>query len=90
MEVAMTLRTIIRNGLRALVASFLAACLLAVWPQSAQAGKSGGGHVQHKEITITKHVDKASPMMAKKKPAGTSKGKVEYMNYQMNQLYISQ
>jgi len=86
----MTTHAIIRNSLRTLVASFLATCLLAVWPQCAQAGKSGGGRVQHKEITITKHVDKASPMMAKKKPAGTSKEKVPYMNYQMKNVYISQ
>jgi len=49
----MTTHAIIRNSLRTLVASFLATCLLAVWPQSAQAGKSGGGRVQHKEITVT-------------------------------------
>jgi hypothetical protein len=86
----MTTHAIIRNSLRTLVASFLATCLLAVWPHCAQAGKSGGGRVQHKEITITKQFDKASPMMAKKKPASTSKGKVPYMNYQMKNVYIGQ
>jgi type VI protein secretion system component Hcp len=85
----MTTHAIIRNGLRTLVASFLATCLLAVWPQSAQAGKSGGGHVQHKEFTITKQLDKATPVMAKKKPTGTSKGKVEYMKFEMKDSYIS-
>jgi hypothetical protein len=84
----MTTHAIIRNSLRTLVASFLATCLLAVWPQSAQAGKSGGGRVQHKEITVTKYLDKSSVSLAKKQSAGTSKGKVRYMNYQMNQIYI--
>ena len=51
----MTPRTIIRNGLQALVASLLATsigCVAAV----CSSRESGGGHVQHK-ITITKHVD---------------------------------
>jgi type VI protein secretion system component Hcp len=85
----MTTHAIIRNGLRTLVASFLATCLLAVWPQSAQAGKSGGGRVQHKEITITKYMDKSSVNLARK--SGGTKGgqKLKYMNYQMNNVYIS-
>jgi len=84
----MTTHAIIRNGLRTLVASLLAACLLPLLAYPAQAGKNTGGRVQHSEITITKHFDKASPMMAKKKPAATSKGKVQYMNYQMKETYI--
>jgi type VI protein secretion system component Hcp len=47
-----------------LIASLFTAGLLAVWPLSAQAGKSGGGgHVQTHDISVTKTVDKASPTL---------------------------
>jgi len=64
----MTTQAIIRAGLRTLVASFFATCLLAAWPLSAQAGKSGGSgggrggeSVNHQEITVSKHFDAATP-----------------------------
>jgi hypothetical protein len=86
----MTTHAIIRNSLRMLIASLLAACLSAVLPLPAQAGKSGGGRVQHNEIKITKQFDKATPIMAKTKPAGTAKGKGQkYMIYKMNDANVS-
>jgi type VI protein secretion system component Hcp len=59
----MTTHSTIKTVLRALVASLFAAGLSAMWPLSAQAGKSGGGggHVQTHDISVTKTVDKASP-----------------------------
>ena len=87
----MTTHTIIRNGLRTLIASLLAACLSAVLAVPAQAGKSGGGRVQHSDFKITKQIDKATPTMAKKKTAGTSKKGTgqEYMTIKLNDANIS-
>ena len=66
----MTTHTTIKNGLRMLVASFFAACLLAVWPLSANAKGNNSSHVQTHDITITHKYDKASPVLAKKNGGG--------------------
>jgi hypothetical protein len=85
-EVAMTTHATIGKGLRILVASFFATCLLAAWPLSAQAGKNGGGHVQTQDLHVTKTVDQASP-----RKTGTSTGKgQQYIKYDMKNVYISQ
>jgi hypothetical protein len=56
----MTTHTIIRNGLRTLTASLIAACLSAVLPLSTQAGE-----VRHQDLHITKYIDKSSPVFFK-------------------------
>lgn len=53
-----------------LVISFVAACLLAVWPMSAIAKGNNGGHVSHSDIQITKHPDTASSKISAKKGTG--------------------
>jgi type VI protein secretion system component Hcp len=50
-----------------LVISFLATCLLAAWPMSAEAKGNNGGHSSHSDIQITKHVDSASSKVSAKK-----------------------
>ena len=52
-----------------LVASLLTSFAFAVWPLSADAKGNNGSHVSTHEITITKKVDKSSPMMSNKKAA---------------------
>ena len=48
--------------MRTLVASLLAACLLALLAFPAQAGKNNGsGRVQHGDLQIQKYFDKATP-----------------------------
>ena len=60
----MTIHSTVKTVLRTLVAGLLAAGLSAVWPLSAQAGKSGGGgHVQSHDISVTKTIDRSSPSL---------------------------
>jgi len=83
----MTTHAIIRNGVRTLVASLLAAVLLALLALPAQAGKNsrGGSHIQIQEIQVQKYLDRSTT-----RTTGTSKGKgQQYMNYKMNNTYIS-
>lgn len=56
----MTTHATIRNGLRTLAASLLAACFLAFLAFPAEAGKSGGERVHPSEIVITKPIDATS------------------------------
>ena len=67
----MTTHSTIRKVLRTLVSSFFAACLLAVWPLSAEAGNHTT-RVQGHDMNITK----SSPVMAKTKPNGNERGNV--------------
>jgi hypothetical protein len=48
----MTIHSTIRNGVRALIASLLAACLLALWPLLAEA-KSNTTHTSNSTKTTT-------------------------------------
>ena len=52
----------------------------AVWPLSADAKGNNGSHVSTHEITITKKVDKSSPMMSNKK-AGSNSGPSESIHF---------
>jgi type VI secretion system Hcp family effector len=101
----MTTQAIIRAGLRTLVASFFATCLLAAWPLSVQAGKGGGGgggvgRVQHSDLTVQKHFDKASPKLYEAASSGKhfdnviierpkSGGTKQYIKYELKNTYIS-
>jgi len=87
---AMTTHSTIRNGLRTLVASLFAACLLAVWPLSANAKGNNSSRVQTHDITITHKYDKASPVLAKKNGGKTKAKSQEYMKFEMKNVYISQ
>jgi len=70
----MTPRSTIKNGLRTLVASLFAACLLAAWPLSANAKGNNSSRAQFHDITITHKYDKASPVLAKKEGGGNVSG----------------
>lgn len=66
----MLIHSTVKTVLRTLVAGLFAAGLSAVWPLSAQAGKSGGGgHVR--DISVTKTADTSSPSLYQ----GTAQGK---------------
>ena len=68
----MTTHSTTRTVLRALVAGLFAAGLTAAWPLSAEAGKSGGGgKVQAHDISVTKPVDRASPVLQQATTKGT-------------------
>jgi type VI secretion system (T6SS) effector Hcp len=68
----MTTHSTIRTVLRALVAGLFAAGLTAAWPLSAEAGKSGGGgKVQTHDMSVTKKVDRASPILHEATTKGT-------------------
>ena len=68
----MTTHSTIRTVLRALVAGLFAAGLTAAWPLSAEAGKSGGGgKVQTHDMSVTKKVDRASPVLGQATTKGT-------------------
>ena len=60
------------GAVRALVASFLAMCLFAIGPVSAEAKNNNSGRVQHQELTVKKTTDSASSNLkklpGKKKP----------------------
>jgi|SRR5690348_16816327 type VI protein secretion system component Hcp len=76
----MTTHSTTRTVLRALIAGLIAAGLSAVWPLSAQAGKSGGGgHVQTHDISVTKTADKASPNLYRSTAKGEHYRKVILM-----------
>ena len=83
----MTTHSTIRNVLRALVASLFAVAFSVTWTMSAHAG-SKAGHQTH-DVTITKHIDKPTPQIAKKTGSSKNKGQQQYLKYELKNVYIS-
>jgi|ERR1700741_5072437 Type VI secretion system effector, Hcp len=73
----MTTPSTIANVVWTLCASLFATFAFAMWPLSAEAKSNNTSHVNHHEITVTKKIDKASPVLFKKTGSRKDHGDVK-------------